>query len=73
MLTIKKIEMMKDIGENIYSKLKSYLTSKQELLPNEMVIRETDLDLLADSLKELLLKNDWRKVSEELPYIGSGY
>lgn len=58
---------MKNIEENIYSKLKSYLTSKQELLPNEMVIRETDLDFLADSLKELLQKNDWRKVSEELP------
>ena len=51
--------------ENINNKLKSYLTSREELLPNEKVIRETDLDFLAESLNDLSLE-DVQKNKEAL-------
>lgn len=56
---------------DIISKLQGYLTSQDELSPGEKVIRETDLDFLADSLSELISKDGWRKVSDELPKVAS--
>lgn len=49
---------------DIISKLQGYLTSQDELSLGEKVIRETDLDFLADSLSEVITHNHWKKTTE---------